>query len=261
MNTRPTVSETKRAFYTHHTRPINSVYRRVVEELLVEMHLLRVNDDFRYDAVYALGVVSSFNRFMDGYEPEAERESIFKSLCLAEDLDPQKLRTDADNLIKTVESKSLENLMSWFKSSTTMGMGEFEGQLKAIADNSKFKYSRLFGIGLYTLMETVDATTVKDEKKLTEWVQSLSDLLKISAGKLQKDVEFYHSNVEKVQQARKTIEEIIEADRKRQEQRLAEQQAKKDAETDGASLDTTSSDTTEEKTQTVEEADSTSTNS
>ncbi|MFM6586777.1 MAG: photosystem II biogenesis protein Psp29, partial [Microcystis panniformis] len=28
-----TVSDSKRDFYTRHTRPINSVYRRVVEEL------------------------------------------------------------------------------------------------------------------------------------------------------------------------------------------------------------------------------------
>ena len=40
-----TVSDTKRSFYTHYNKPINSVYRRVVEELLVEMHLLSVNAD------------------------------------------------------------------------------------------------------------------------------------------------------------------------------------------------------------------------
>ena len=54
-----TVSDTKREFYALHTRPIDSVYRRVIEELLVEMHLLSVNHDFQYDAVYALGVVSA----------------------------------------------------------------------------------------------------------------------------------------------------------------------------------------------------------
>ncbi len=60
MNNVRTVSETKRAFYGQHTRPINALYRRVVEELMVEMHLLLVNVEFEYDSIYALGVVSVF---------------------------------------------------------------------------------------------------------------------------------------------------------------------------------------------------------
>ena len=73
MNNVRTVSDAKRAFYTLHTRPINSIYRRVVEELMVEMHLLFVNTDFSYDAIYALGVVTAFDRFMQGYRPEHDR--------------------------------------------------------------------------------------------------------------------------------------------------------------------------------------------
>ena len=78
-----TVSDTKRDFYQTHTRPINSLYRRVVEELMVEMHLLSVNADFTYNPVYALGVVSAFDRFMNGYRPEKDLESIFGALCRA----------------------------------------------------------------------------------------------------------------------------------------------------------------------------------
>ncbi len=72
VSTVRTVSDTKRAFYTLHTRPINSIYRRVVEEMMVEMHLLSVNADFRYDPIYALGVVTTFDRFMLGYRPDTD---------------------------------------------------------------------------------------------------------------------------------------------------------------------------------------------
>ncbi|MFM6203351.1 MAG: photosystem II biogenesis protein Psp29, partial [Dolichospermum sp.] len=81
MNNVRTVSDTKRTFYTLHTRPINTIYRRVVEELMVEMHLLSVNVDFSYDAIYALGVVTTFDRFMEGYQPEQDQESIFQAIC------------------------------------------------------------------------------------------------------------------------------------------------------------------------------------
>lgn len=70
MDKNRTLSDTKRSFYQHHRRPINSVYRRVVEELIVEMHLLSVNVDFRPEPIYYLGVCESFRRFMEGYTPK-----------------------------------------------------------------------------------------------------------------------------------------------------------------------------------------------
>ena len=60
VNTVPTLSDTKRRFYKQHTRPISSIYRRFLEEMMVEMHLLWVNKTFVYDGIYALGVVTSF---------------------------------------------------------------------------------------------------------------------------------------------------------------------------------------------------------
>ena len=238
MNSRPTVCDTKRAFYSRQTRPVNSVFRRVVEELLVEMHLLRVNEDFRYDAIYALGIVSSYDNFMEGYEPASDRENIFNALAAAEEYDPQKLRADAQNLRNTVEPKSYDSLMEWVKSAAATGMGEFEGQIKAAADNPKFKYSRLFGIGLFTMLQVADAEAAKDEEKVKTYLTSSSEILGTSTDKLIKDIEFYRSNLEKVQLARETLAEIIEADKKREAQRLAEQQAKKDAHADGAATDT-----------------------
>lgn len=247
MNSRPTVSDTKRAFYSRQTRPVNSVFRRVIEELLVEMHLLRVNDDFRYDAIYALGIVSSFDNFMEGYEPSSERDSIFNALVLAEEIDPQKLRADAKNIHITIQDKSYASLGEWFKSASTSGNGEFEGQVKAITDNHAFKYSRLFGIGLFTMLQAADDEASKNEEKVKEYLTQLSEIFGISNEKLIKDIDFYRANLEKVQQARATIAEIIEADRKREAQRQAEQQAKQDAHADGAAGDVaTSTDATSE---------------
>jgi photosystem II biogenesis protein Psp29 len=242
VNTVPTVSDTKRAFYSFHTRPVNSVYRRVVEELLVEMHLLRVNAEFCYDAIYALGIVTAFDRFMDGYEPTADRNSIFQGLCQAQGYNPEQLRGDAQRLLGTVQSKSIDDLLSWFKSAVEMGNGELEAQVQAIARRPTFKYSRLFGVGLYTLIETVDAAVVKDVTRLQEVTQTLCEGLGCQPSKLQKDLELYQANLDKIQQARQTIAEIVESDRKLQEKRSTEQQAKteSDAPIESASSSTDS---------------------
>ncbi|MEQ8752657.1 MAG: photosystem II biogenesis protein Psp29 [Coleofasciculus sp. G1-WW12-02] len=218
-----TVSDTKRDFYNYHTRPINSIYRRVVEELMVEMHLLAVNGDFKYDPIYALGVVASFNRFMQGYRPERDKESIFDALCQAVGSNPQQYQHDAEKLKAAVGRLSGKELVNWFSSPTPLeGSEDIHTTVAAIADNPKFKYSRLFAIGLYTLLEQADPELVKDAKQSTETLQKIGQTLHLPQEKLQKDLELYRSNLEKMAQAQIVLEDAIKADRKKREQREQE---------------------------------------
>ena len=223
VNTVRTVSDTKRDFYNHHTRPVNSIYRRVVEELMVEMHLLSVNVDFRYDPIYALGVVTSFNRFMQGYRPERDKESIFNALCQAVGKEPEQYKQDAQRLEAMAERLSGQELVDWFNAPKPLeSIGDFPLTVAAISDNPKFKYSRLFAIGLYTLLEKADSELVQDEKRRTEALKQISEALHLPEEKLQKDLELYRSNLQKMEQVRSVIEDAIQADRKKREQRNQE---------------------------------------
>jgi photosystem II biogenesis protein Psp29 len=214
-----TVSDTKRAFYTLHTRPINSIYRRVVDELMVEMHLLSVNADYRYDPIYGLGVVTAFDRFMQGYRPEADKASIFNALCQALQDDAQKYRRDAEQLQSEATSINVSSFLSQVKQLDTAPNNAIYDTLRNVAGNSKFKYSRLFAIGLYTLLELMDPNLVKDESKRNEAIQTLSDALNLSTDKVQKDLELYRSNLDKLAQAQIVLEDILKADRKKKEER------------------------------------------
>jgi photosystem II biogenesis protein Psp29 len=225
VNNLRTVSDTKRAFYAAHTRPINSIYRRVVEELLVEIHLLRVNEDFKYDPLFALGVVTTFDRFMQGYLPDPDKISIFQSLCKAEDLAPDQVRQDAEALQSAVMDKAAVPLLAWLTEGVANGGDPFQNQFKAIAQNPKFKYSRLFAIGLYTLWETTQPELIKDEAQLTATLAEITTILNLPEGKLQKDLELYRSNLEKMVQARKTLEDIVEAERKRRQKAATPEQS------------------------------------
>ncbi|MGF1538465.1 MAG: photosystem II biogenesis protein Psp29 [Elainellaceae cyanobacterium] len=222
MNNVRTVSDTKRAFYSAHTRPINSIYRRVVEELMVEMHLLSVNVNFRYNAIYALGVVTSFDRFMLGYRPEPDLGSIFSALCKAVEAEPQRYREDAQQVLADAAQLSLDDLAAFGRSEATEALNNtvLLGQaLKAVADDPQFKYSRLWAIGLYTIVETIDADAASDAARLKAVVEPLCDRLHFSFDKLQKDLDIYRSNLEKLEQARVVMEDILKADRKKREQR------------------------------------------
>ncbi|MEB3827065.1 photosystem II biogenesis protein Psp29 [Phormidium sp. CCY1219] len=220
MNNVRTVSDTKRAFYSIHTRPINSIYRRVVEELMVEMHLLSVNVDFQYNPIYGLGVVTSFDRFMQGYRPDRDKESIFQALCQSLEADAQQYRQDAEWLQNMAANHSGEEMVELLSLSANPDMeSDFQGILHAIANNPKFKYSRLFAVGLFTLLEKADPERVTNDQKRQEALHKMTKALNLPAEKIQKDLELYRSNLEKITQARLVMEDILAADRKKREER------------------------------------------
>lgn len=220
MNNVRTVSDTKRTFYTQHTRPINTIYRRVVEELMVEMHLLSVNVDFSYNSIYALGVVTTFDRFMQGYQPEREKESIFIALLQAIEEDPQRYKQDAQRLQALAQSLSSRDLIAWLSQTNPSEQdADLQSSLAAIANNPNFKYNRLFAIGIFSLLELSDPELVKDEKQRNEALKSIASGLNLSDDRLNKDLELYRSNLDKMTQAIVVMADMISADRKKREQR------------------------------------------
>jgi photosystem II biogenesis protein Psp29 len=220
VNNVRTVSDTKKTFYSIHTRPINTIYRRVVEELMVEMHLLSVNADFTYSSIYALGVVTAFERFMQGYDPEKDKEQIFHALCQSVETDTQNIKQEAQNLRTLAEGIPIGDLVGCLSRGKRLdSAGELQNQLDAIASNPKFKYSRLFAIGLFSLLEASNQEIVKDEKQRNEAVVSIAKGLNISEDKLSKDLDLYRSNLDKMAQAMVVMADMLAADRRKREQR------------------------------------------
>jgi photosystem II biogenesis protein Psp29 len=215
-----TVSDAKRKFNAQHSRPINSIFRRVVEELLVEMHLLSVNEGFVYDSIYALGVVSSFDKFMADYRPEADKASIFAALCQCINSTTEKYRQDAAAVkAAAAQLQGTDVLAKVTELAAGQGGDALAQALQSIGKNPKFKYSRLFGIGLFDLLEDVAADKFADEASRTDTVGKLSEALNLPADKLGKDLDSYRSSLAKLVQMQAAMADIIEADRKKREQR------------------------------------------
>jgi photosystem II biogenesis protein Psp29 len=220
VNNLSTVSDTKRNFYSQHTRPINSIYRRVVEELMVEMHLLSTNVDFAYDPIYALGIVSSFDRFMTSYRPEGDKQSIFVALCQSMGGNAQKYRTDATAVLEFARSMQDRDIVEWLAHPTPDGMGsQLATTLQSIASNPKFKYSRLFGIGLFTILEQAAPDLLKDEKKREAAILQIGEAMHLPTDKVQKDLDTYRSNLDKLVQMEAVMADLAEAERKKREKR------------------------------------------
>lgn len=222
MNTNRTVSDTKRDFYTHHNRPINSIYRQVVEELLVEMHLLSVNADFRQDAIYCLGVVTAFDRFLAGYQPETDKISIFNALCQSVGGSPETYRQEAQTVSCLPENWSMDDFLNWItQPKDGDGTQILTNTINSIRQNPNFKYSRLFAIGIYALMEKIDPQSTADSQKRNSILEKIALALGFSQDKIQKDLDIYRSNLEKIEQVLLLLQETIESDRKKRLEREA----------------------------------------
>lgn len=230
MNQVRTVSDAKRDFYGQHTRPINSVFRRVVEELLVEMHLVSVNVDFRYDPFFALGIVTSYERFMQGYRPESDKTSIFNALCQSVHVSADDYKNDAAALVELAKNTSGEQLLECFRQeSAPEGAEELWGKIEAIAKNEKFKYSRLFAIGLYTFLGEAEPELLENAEKRDDMLATITETLKLPSEKMKKDLDLYRSNLEKMTQMLEVIADALEMERKRREKAEAEAKAKAEA--------------------------------
>ncbi|NUN66471.1 photosystem II biogenesis protein Psp29 [Pseudanabaena biceps] len=215
MNTVRTVSDTKKDFYLAFPKPVNQVYRRVVDELLVEIHLLKVNQTFVYDSIFALGVVTTFDRFTVGYKPETDRFAVFHALCSALQFDPDRVRQDATTLSDLAKSSpdEVKNLLTTLEATTNLTL--LAEPLKTIASKENFKYSRLLGVGLYALLEICDPDAIADTTKREELVKLVGEALKFGNDRLVKDVDLYRSNLDKIEQARQMIADMVEAERKK----------------------------------------------
>lgn len=126
----PTVADTKAAFIKSYRKPIPSIYSNVIQELLVQQHLMRYNSTYTYDPVFALGFVTVYDQLMDGYPNDADRDSIFKAYISALNEDPELYRSISPttahqfhtellwiaNLIGNMHECFLKNLFSNFDS-------------------------------------------------------------------------------------------------------------------------------------------------
>ena len=53
-------------------KPVVPAYRSVVNDILVTTHLTVIQKDFKYDPIFALGMVTIFDNFFKAYPPPSE---------------------------------------------------------------------------------------------------------------------------------------------------------------------------------------------
>lgn len=211
-----TVADSKRAFHTAFPHVIAPLYRRLVDELLVELHLLSHQQGFQADGLFAVGLTQVFDSFSKGYKPDQQREPLFMALCSATGFDAVQLRSRASEAVNQVGRHSLEEVKGWLSNQGAGAPAPIAGLLQGV-QRPDFHYSRLVAVGLLSLLQRAQGAEALEPQALRSAAHDIGDAMGLIKDRVDKDLSLYASNIEKMSQAVELMEETVAAERRRRE--------------------------------------------
>ena len=215
MSERLTIADSKRAFHKAFPFVIPPIYRRVTDELLVELHLLSHQKCFKVNPIFALGLTEVFDSFTRGYRPTEHLQELFDALCRSNGFDPMAIRNQSKKAEETFKSKSIIEIEKWLNNKKEGKQESSEKELEELLNSGKY-YTRLIAIGHTSLISKIQEDS-KNEEKTKEIVKEISSSLGYSSSRVERDISQYSHNLEKVTQALELIKESIERERKKKE--------------------------------------------
>ena len=196
-----TVSDSKRLFHEKFPYVIPGLYKRIVDEILVELNLLNHQNEFTQDYLFCIGLTETFKELMKGYEPKKHLDLLFESLCSSTNFEAKE--------INEISQKSQKE----FKSKTSNDI------LKLLTEKSKSKLypSRILNLAIYTLISSAQDLKEKEESERNKMISDIFEKLNLSANKAEKDIGIYKSSISKMEQAKELIEELRTKDKKKEQ--------------------------------------------
>lgn len=216
MSAATTVADSKRAFHRTFPYVIAPLHRRLVDELLVELHLLSHQKGFEANSLFAVGLIQVFDAFAQGYRPPEHRELLLSALCSANGFDATLLRQQARAAREAMGHHSVEAVQQWISAA---GEGAPEPLASSLASIRRpdFHYSRLMAVGLLSLLEEAQGAGSLDPSALRASAHDLAVAMGLMRERVDKDISLYAGNLEKMAQAVELMEETVAADRRRRE--------------------------------------------
>ncbi len=192
LSVRATISDSKSDFHKEFPYVIPPIYRKLADELLVELHLLSHQKNFNNNAIFAIGLKEIFNTFTNGYKPNEHINKLFNAICNCNGFNPDELTNSSDELTSQANSYKQE---------------DFKNILIKIKNDIKDKnyYSRINAIGILKLVSEMPYFKDKDVEANNKEITNISELLGYECSRVNKDISMYKSNIEKMRQALEII--------------------------------------------------------
>ena len=193
-----TVSDSKKLFHEQFPYVIPGLYKRIVDEMLVELNLLNHQNEFKQEFLFCVGLTKTFKELMKGYKPEKRLDLLFESLCSSTNFEA--------NVIKEISQKSQKE----FKDKSSKDL------LKLLEEKSDTKIypSRIVNLGIYLLISDSQDLQEKSEFDKNKMIADIFEKLNLSFDKAEKDIGIYKSSITKMEQAKELIQELKVKDKK-----------------------------------------------
>ena len=192
LSVRATISDSKSDFHKEFPYVIPPIYRKLADELLVELHLLSHQKNFKNNSIFATGLKEIFSKFTSGYKPNEHITKLFNAICNCNGFNPAEINI------------SSEQLVSKAKSFTNDDINEFLSQLKKENKGNDY-YSRINAIGIYKLVSEIQSFESMKEEDVNKEINKISELLGYKYSRVEKDISMFKSNIEKMKQALEII--------------------------------------------------------
>ena len=196
-----TVSDSKKFFYEQFPYVIPGLYKRIVDEMLVELNLLNHQSEFNQDYLFCVGLTETFKELMKGYQPEKHLDLLFESLCNSSNFEAKDINELSQKSQKEFNDKTSNDIL----------------KLLIEKSNSKLYPSRILNLGIYILISNAQDLKEKDESKTNKMISDIFEKLNLSANKAEKDIGIYKSSISKMEQAKELIEELRIKDKKKEQ--------------------------------------------
>ena len=192
LSARATISDSKSEFHKEFPFVIPPIYRKLADELLVELHLLSHQQNFKQNSIFAIGLKEIFSNFTNGYKPKEHINKLFNALCNCNGFNPDEINKQSEELINNLNSMS------------KISLKEYLLNIKDINKDKNY-YSRINAIGIYKLVSELKYCKDFKEAEIKKEIHSISDLLAYQESRVEKDISLYKSNIEKMEQALEII--------------------------------------------------------
>lgn len=195
-----TVSDSKKLFHEQFPYVIPGLYKRIVDEMLVELNLLNHQNAFIQDDLFCFGLTETFKELTKGYKPKEHIEILFESLCNSSTFEPSKIREISKKTVGLYNEKSLKEISILLKEKTIPNLYS----------------SRILNIGIYLIIvNATDFNEIKDSEK-NKAIFDIIKSLNLSVNKAEKDISIYKSSLKKMQQAKELLEETKMQNKKKE---------------------------------------------
>ncbi len=194
-----TVSDSKKLFHEEFPYVIPGLYKRIVDEMLVELNLLNHQNEFTQDYLFCIGLTETFKELMKGYEPDKHLDLLFESLCSSTNFEAKEIKEISRKSQLEFKDKSSKDILNLLKEKT----------------HTKLYPSRILILGMYILISESPDFKGENETEINNEIIKIFESLNLSTNKAEKDIGIYKSSISKMKQAKELIDELRVKDKKK----------------------------------------------